>query len=83
MPDPKAYFAQIFERLTKPNAEGWALAKCCFHEDRAPSLGVNVIHGWFHCHACGEHGGDLLAFHMKRTGKGFVDAVRDLIGGGA
>ena len=39
-------------------------AKCLFHDDRNPSLGVNLEKGVWKCHAgCGE--GGLLDFEMK------------------
>ena len=86
LPDPAIYYAQHLDKLTKPNATGWAQARCPFHDDHNASLSVHVDseRGHWRCFAaCG--GGDLVGFHMRITGSTFVEAVRDLIGlrGGA
>lgn len=80
LPDPAAYYAQHVARLGKANATGWAQGACPFHDDRNASLSVHVAEGggWRCFAGCG--GGDLLGFHMRRTGLGFVEAVRDLVG---
>lgn len=81
LPDPASYYAQHVAKLTKPNATGWAQGQCPFHEDRNASLSVHVasVKGQWRCFAsCG--GGDLVGFHMRRTGLDFKAAVRDLIG---
>lgn len=84
LPDPARYYAGVFERIGKPNASGWALVRCPFHDDKHASLSVQMIGEWggFTCFACGAKG-DLLAFHMRRSGLAFADAVRDLLRGGA
>jgi hypothetical protein len=33
------------------------LVRCIFHEDRRPSLSVDLDRGLFHCFGCGEQGG--------------------------
>lgn len=79
LPEPEQYYAQCVHRLGHPNVQGWALACCPFHEDNTPSLGVNLCHGGWRCHAgCGR--GDMVTFHQRLVGLSFVDAVRDLIG---
>ena len=80
LPDPGAYYAQHVAKLGKPNALGWAQGQCPFHDDRNASLSVHVsdARGGWRCFAsCG--GGDLVGFHIKRTGQSFADAVRELI----
>jgi hypothetical protein len=82
MPDPAGYYAKAVANLSKPNALGWAQGACPFHEDKNASLSVHVTHergGWRCFAGCG--GGDLLGFHMKRTGQSFRDAVINLIRG--
>ena len=84
LPAPQAYFDARLEKLGKPNGSGWAQARCPFHEDREASLSVNLegTRGGWKCFAgCGS--GDLVAFHMRTTGKDFRDAVLDLVRGGA
>jgi DNA primase len=76
LPHPKVYFSSIGLRLIGKGA--WRSAVCPFHDDAKPSLRVHVESGAFRCMACGSHGGDVLAFHIQRTGKGFVQAAREL-----
>jgi CHC2 zinc finger len=82
LPDPSAYYAQHVAKMGTPVARGWASGLCPFHDDRSPSFSVNLTdpRGSWRCHAsCGS--GDLVGFHMKRTGQSFRDAVGELIGG--
>lgn len=84
LPDPATYYAACVVKLGKPNGTGWAQGRCPFHEDRDASLSVQTAnpHGGWRCFAgCGK--GDLVAFHMRRTGKPFAEAVADLLRGGA
>ncbi|WP_084695936.1 CHC2 zinc finger domain-containing protein [Arenimonas donghaensis] len=84
LPLPVAYYPTRLELLTRANPSGWAQARCPFHEDGTASLSVqmNDQRGGWRCFAgCGA--GDLVAFHMRATGKGFRDAVLDLVRGGA
>lgn len=81
LPDPASYYAQHVAKLGKPNAAGWAQGQCPFHEDRNASLSMHFssFKGQWRCFAnCG--GGDLVGFHMRRTGLDFKAAVRDLLG---
>lgn len=85
LPDPPAYYNQHVAKLGRVNATGWAQGVCPFHDDRNASLSVHVAGasagGWRCFAGCG--GGDMLGFHMLRTGLDFKAAVRDLIGVGA
>jgi len=84
LPDPTTYYASQVTKLGKANANGWAQGVCPFHDDHNASLSVNVSEargGWRCFASCG--GGDLVGFHIKRTGLGFREAVRDLIRGHA
>lgn len=78
MPDPTDYLAQHVTLPKRLTATGWALVRCCFHDDRKPSLSVNVETGAFVCHSCGAKGGDVLAFHQVLFGRSFLDAAQDL-----
>ena len=81
LPDTATYYMQHLDKLGVPNGSGWAAALCPFHDDHHPSLSVHLVEGGAYCcHTCGAKGGDVLAFHMARTGYGFKEAVRDLIG---
>lgn len=81
LPDPDRYYRQHVAKLGKANATGWATGRCPFHEDGIASLSVNLrdARGGWRCFAgCG--GGDLVSFHMRRTGQPFADAARELLG---
>jgi DNA primase len=76
LPIAPAYFASMGNPLRGSGA--WRDALCPFHNDTRPSLRVRIDTGAYRCMVCGAHGGDVLAFHMRRTGKRFVDAAREL-----
>ena len=82
LPTPAQYLTE--RGLLKGKAPGeWAAITCPAHKGGAeqnPSLRVSKIDGHYRCHACGEKGGDIVALHRLITGKGFVEAVRDLGG---
>lgn len=81
LPNPASYYARHLEKLTRPNATGWAQARCPFHDDHDASLSVHVAgdRGHWRCFAsCGS--GDIVSFHMRLTGLDFMAAARDLIG---
>lgn len=49
LPDPATYYAAKLGKLTRANPEGWAQARCPFHDDKAASLSVHVSNprgGW-------------------------------------
>ncbi len=64
--------------LTLKGIGAWRNALCPFHADTKPSLRVRAETGAYRCMVCGEHGGDILSFHMNRTGLQFVQAAKDL-----
>lgn len=74
-PDVPDYFDSEGVPLRGPGS--WKTARCDFHGG-SDSLRVNVRSGGWVCMACGERGGDVLAFHMKRHGMGFVEAAKAL-----
>lgn len=73
LPEPLAYFEG--EGLTLKGPGRWKTAACTFHGGR-DSMRVNIGGGAWVCMSCGEKGGDVLAFHMRRHGLEFVDACR-------
>lgn len=80
LPDPASYYAAHLDNLARAAGDGWAASRCPFHDDAHASASANLTTGGFRCHAC-EARGDLVGFHMRRTGLAFAPAVRDLIGG--
>lgn len=79
LPDPAAYYAAQLDNVSRADGKGWAACRCPFHDDTHASASANLLTGGFRCHAC-EARGDLVGFHMRRTGLAFALAVRDLIG---
>ncbi len=57
----------------------WRSVRCCFHDDRHPSLRVNVKEGRYWCPVCEAHG-DGIGFLMQRNGLNFADALKALEG---
>lgn len=82
LPRPEDYYPSRVQRLTEPNALGWAAADCPFCQDCNRSLSLHLLdtRGGWRCAKCGE-GGDLLGFHQRVTGLDFRGAVRELLGG--
>lgn len=80
LPEPSLYFAEHLVKLEKPDADGFALASCPFHENPSPSFRVMLTgRGLWSCYAgCGQ--GDMVKFHQLLTGLSFKPAVRDLLG---
>ena len=76
LPNPSEYFS--VQGLNLIGGGEWRSAICPFHEDNKPSLRIRIENGAFRCLACGEKGGDILAFHQKRYGLAFKDAARAL-----
>ena len=82
MPSPADYYAKHVANLGSADCAGRARAPCPFHADDGAALVVQLVgnRGGWRCEAgCG--GGDLIGFHMRRTGQGFKEAVRDLVMG--
>ncbi len=76
LPEPAAYYRD--QGLTLSGRGEWRSARCPFHDDRHPSLRVDLARGAFRCMACGAHGGDVLAFHQQRHGLRFIEAAMEL-----
>lgn len=54
-------------------------ACCPFHDDRRPSLAVNLAKKVFFCHACGETG-DLITFVVRHQGCSPLEAACRIAG---
>ena len=74
--DKRNYFKEYLPNL-KENGRSQAMAKCLWHDDRNPSLSVNLESGLYRCFACGASG-DLINFHMTQNGMDFETALADL-----
>jgi hypothetical protein len=84
IPHPADYYPGHVTKLGRASGEGWAQGLCPFHDDHDASLSVHLdsTRGLFRCCACDARG-DVIAYHMRRTGLDFVAAVRDLVRRGA
>ena len=76
LPCPANFYAA--EGIKLLGTGGWRNAICPFHKDTQPSLRVFFESGAFRCMVCGAHGGDVLAFHMRRYGLRFVESAKAL-----
>ncbi|TCO82994.1 CHC2-type zinc finger protein [Plasticicumulans lactativorans] len=76
LPAPADYYRDQGLKLT--GGGDWRSALCPFHGDTSPSLRVRIETGAFRCMACGAHGGDVLAFHMRRHELRFIEAAKAL-----
>jgi hypothetical protein len=77
-PYPSVYYQQQFPDLKSIGKE-WTSVKCCFHEDRQPSLRLNLKNGisllW-----CDARGGNIMAFHCQRYQLRLIQTVMALGG---
>lgn len=76
LPTPVSYYSKQFKNLKIKSEQ--VSVKCCFHDDKNPSLSINLVDGHFRCFGCGAKGHDVLAFHQLRYGLSFFDAVTQL-----
>ena len=77
LPQPLEYYRD--QQSMKITGTGeWRTALCPFHDDKTPSLRINVRNGAFKCMVCEAKGGDVIAFHMARHGLPFIEACKAL-----
>ncbi len=76
LPNPGEYYQK--QGLKLSGGGEWKSALCPFHPDKSPSLRLRLDSGGFRCMACGVHGGDVLAFHMKLNNLDFISAAKAL-----
>jgi hypothetical protein len=75
LPVPLNYYHTHFSNLPQHIDREWSSVLCCFHDDKNPSLSINLRSGGFYCFGCGAKGGDVIAFHMLRYGMPFTAVV--------
>lgn len=76
LPDPEAFFTAEFDKM---HGQGeWRKVRCSLHDDRTPSMSINLDTGGFYCRGCGAKGGDLVDYYQQKHGVGFKDAVSAL-----
>ena len=54
-------------------SKGRQMISCLFHEDRTPSMSIDLTSGVFNCHSCGK-GGDAYRLLMEKEGISFTEA---------
>jgi len=77
LPDPASYYESQGLHLKGPARAKWKTTACLEHGG-SDSLRVHTVTGGQCCMACGVKGGDVLAYHMRITGKDFASAAREL-----
>lgn len=71
-----AFYQGELQDLKKSRGDE-VMALCPFHDDREPSLSINLETGLWNCFGCGAKG-DALSFYMQRHGVDFKQALDDL-----
>ncbi len=74
--DKQAYYQQYFPNAHW-NGKDEVKVKCCFHDDKEPSLSINFKTGLFHCFACGAEG-SIFDFHMRQNHLSFPESIEDI-----
>jgi len=74
------YYARMLPTMPPARRGGWNDGGLCpFHEDaHKGNFRVNLDTGAFVCFACGEKGGDIIAFHQRTRNLSFPDTIADL-----
>ncbi|MBJ7472133.1 MAG: DNA primase [Solirubrobacteraceae bacterium] len=55
------------------------MGRCCFHEERSPSMSVDADRKLYHCFGC-QAGGDCFNFVQETEGTDFTGAIEFLAG---
>jgi len=76
----RADFATILARydIAPPNLQGQISVLCPFHDDRQPSLSINLDRKLFHCFAC-QAKGDIFDFVARIEDVSLTDAARIVV----
>jgi DNA primase len=77
LPSPSSFYAAEFGQLPRAR-RGWVTVRCCFHNEKTPSLSLHLSSGGFHCFGCLKSGGDLVDFIKERDSVGFRQAAISL-----
>ena len=67
--DVLTHYSLMQDAAEKPTKRGMELRlRCPFHEEKTPSLSINVETGKFHCFGCKAKGGDIFDFVVRKEG---------------
>ncbi|NQT56104.1 MAG: hypothetical protein HQ551_07735, partial [Desulfobacteraceae bacterium] len=72
-----SFYRGEIKNLGKQNGDGWCLGLCPLHNDKDPSLSVNIQTGAFTCFGCKERG-DIFSFYQKKYGCDFKESLVEL-----
>ena len=77
---PETYYRCELPGMPAPKKAGWNDGGLCpFHADQhRGNFRVNLESGAFTCFSCGAKGGDLIAFHMQRHSRDFLEALNEI-----
>ncbi len=70
-------FYQEFIPSLKINGKAQAMGLCPFHDDKNPSLSVNIETGLYHCFAC-DAKGDVFTFYQNLKAVDFPTALKQI-----
>lgn len=70
------YYKSLIPTL-RVNDRTQAQSLCVFHEDRHPSLSINLKNGLFNCFACNASG-DVFSFYQKLKHVDFSEALKEI-----
>ena len=74
--DKKTFYKTLVPSL-KENGRSEVVGLCPFHDDKNPSLSVNLDSGLFNCFGCGNKG-DVFTFYQKVKGIDFKIALKEI-----
>lgn len=76
MPDYRKFYSNYFPRLPEPNGQNEVMVSCPFHDDRDPSMSINLETGLWKCFGECDEGGDVYRFYEKIHDVDFQQAKR-------
>ena len=75
--DLQSFFQSNVEKMGPVRANGETSCLCCFHNEKNPSLCINVHTGLYDCKSCGASG-DVFKFYQDIKGCDFKTAIKEL-----
>ena len=72
-----AVFRKLGCKGAEKPANGKLMVSCPFHDDKTPSLSVDVHKGLWKCFSCGE-GGTVIDLYMRKHGLSVKDAMFEM-----
>ncbi len=67
----------IAEHTTVKRSGRNHMAVCVFHQEKTPSMSIDVARGLYHCHGC-HASGDMFTFVQETQGLSFTEALEFL-----